>query len=64
MIPGGAKGAETISKDGGVQRLVKDYIEQGKYVGMICAGTLYVFRFIGEEAEIREGEYVLIFIFI
>ncbi|KAH8101830.1 DJ-1 [Cristinia sonorae] len=40
VIPGGAKGAETISTNSPVQHLVREYIEAGKYVGMICAGSL------------------------
>ena len=38
VIPGGAKGAETLSKDPHVQRLIQGYIAADKYVGMICAG--------------------------
>lgn len=30
-----------MSQDTSVQKLVRDYLEQGKYVGMICAGTPY-----------------------
>ncbi|KAF7291322.1 DJ-1 protein [Mycena indigotica] len=40
IIPGGAKGAETLSKTLTVQRLVREYLEEGKLVGMICAGSL------------------------
>ncbi|KAI0714222.1 DJ-1 [Fomitopsis betulina] len=40
VIPGGAKGAETISTDSAVQHLVREYLENDKYVGMICAGSL------------------------
>jgi len=40
VIPGGAKGAETISKNSPVQHLVREYLNGGKYVGMICAGSL------------------------
>ncbi|KXN87160.1 hypothetical protein AN958_09124 [Leucoagaricus sp. SymC.cos] len=40
IIPGGAKGAETISNDHSVQKLVKQYYEKDKWVGMICAGAL------------------------
>ncbi|KAF8273698.1 class I glutamine amidotransferase-like protein [Lactarius quietus] len=40
VIPGGAKGAETMSQSPLVQSLVKDFYDQGKYVGMICAGSL------------------------
>ncbi|KAF8805592.1 DJ-1 [Phlegmacium glaucopus] len=40
VIPGGAKGAETMSKHPSVQELVRRYIQQGKLVGMICAGSL------------------------
>jgi putative intracellular protease/amidase len=38
VIPGGAKGAETLSKNPHVQRLIQGYIAADKYVGMICAG--------------------------
>ena len=38
VIPGGAKGAETISKDSRVKKLVRFYLSQNKHVGMICAG--------------------------
>ncbi|KAI0071527.1 DJ-1 [Panus rudis PR-1116 ss-1] len=37
VIPGGAKGAETISNNSPVQHLVRRYLGEGKYVGMICA---------------------------
>ncbi|KAF7980307.1 hypothetical protein HWV62_39097 [Athelia sp. TMB] len=40
IIPGGAKGAATISECSGVQTLIKDYLNQDKIVGMICAGSL------------------------
>ncbi|KAI0659358.1 DJ-1 [Cubamyces menziesii] len=40
VIPGGAKGAETISSNSSVQHLVREYLQAGKYVGMICAGSL------------------------
>ncbi|KAI0674572.1 DJ-1 [Trametes maxima] len=40
VIPGGAKGAETISGNSPVQHLVREYIKAGKFVGMICAGSL------------------------
>jgi putative intracellular protease/amidase len=46
VIPGGAQGAETISKHPSVQELVRRYIERGKLVGMICAGVcrkLFIF---------------------
>jgi protein DJ-1 len=39
VVPGGAKGAETISKNATVQKLVKQYYDDGKLVGMICAGA-------------------------
>lgn len=38
IVPGGAKGAETMSQSPLVQTLVKGFYDQGKYVGMICAG--------------------------
>ncbi|TFK31401.1 class I glutamine amidotransferase-like protein [Crucibulum laeve] len=40
VIPGGAKGAETMSNNVGVQHLVRKYIEENKFLGMICAGSL------------------------
>ncbi|KAF7305591.1 DJ-1 protein [Mycena chlorophos] len=40
IIPGGAKGADTLSKSATVQRLVQEHLEAGKMVGMICAGSL------------------------
>ncbi|KAH8993635.1 class I glutamine amidotransferase-like protein [Lactarius hatsudake] len=40
IVPGGAKGAETMSQSPLVQTLIKGFYEQGKYVGMICAGSL------------------------
>jgi hypothetical protein len=39
VIPGGAKGAETISKHPSVQEVVRRYVERNKLVGMICAGA-------------------------
>jgi putative intracellular protease/amidase len=38
IIPGGLKGAETISQSFLAQSLVKNFYESGKTVGMICAG--------------------------
>jgi len=40
IIPGGLKGAETISQSSLVQSLVKNFHEKGKLVGMICAASL------------------------
>ncbi|KIP03548.1 hypothetical protein PHLGIDRAFT_94627 [Phlebiopsis gigantea 11061_1 CR5-6] len=40
VIPGGAKGAETISSSSPVQHLVREFLNEGKFVGMICAGSL------------------------
>ncbi|TFK98609.1 DJ-1 [Pterulicium gracile] len=40
VIPGGAKGAETMSGSAVVQALVRDFLYKQKYVGMICAGSL------------------------
>ncbi|KWU43608.1 DJ-1 protein [Rhodotorula sp. JG-1b] len=37
VVPGGAKGAERLSKDPGVQALLRQYYEQQKLVGCICA---------------------------
>ena len=38
VIPGGAKGAQTMSESSPVQHLVREYLDAGKLVGMICAG--------------------------
>ncbi|KLO16151.1 DJ-1 protein, partial [Schizopora paradoxa] len=40
IVPGGAKGADTISKSTRVQELLKKQHDKGKFVGMICAGGL------------------------
>lgn len=40
IIPGGLKGAETLSQSSEVQTLVREYYEGNKIVAMICAGTL------------------------
>jgi len=40
IVPGGAKGADTISKSPKVQDLLLKHHKGGKFVGMICAGSL------------------------
>ncbi|KAF8065031.1 class I glutamine amidotransferase-like protein [Lyophyllum atratum] len=40
VIPGGAVGADTISKNKMVQKFVVEYLAKKKMVGMICAGSL------------------------
>ena len=40
VIPGGATGAATMARNATVQELIRIYLEQDKFVGMICAGTL------------------------
>ncbi|KAJ3902870.1 DJ-1 [Lentinula edodes] len=40
IVPGGAKGAETISKNPAVQALIREYLSKEKLVGMICAGSM------------------------
>lgn len=44
IIPGGVRGAETISGSSPVQHLVREYYEKGKLVGMICAGASSVHK--------------------
>ncbi|KAF8555784.1 DJ-1 [Imleria badia] len=39
VIPGGLKGAETLSQSTEVQTLVREYYEGNKIVAMICAGA-------------------------
>jgi GMP synthase-like glutamine amidotransferase len=38
VVPGGAKGADTISKNPVVQELVQDFYRAGKLLGFICNG--------------------------
>ncbi|KAM6501201.1 Class I glutamine amidotransferase-like protein [Amanita muscaria] len=40
VVPGGAKGADTISKNPIVKELVKEYYTAGKLLGFICNGSL------------------------
>ncbi|GAA6009558.1 hypothetical protein JCM11491_003605 [Sporobolomyces phaffii] len=40
IVPGGAKGAERLSKDEGVKAYLSESFEAGKLVGCICAGSL------------------------
>ena len=40
IIPGGAGGANTLSKDPTVLQILRDSHANGKIVGMICAGSL------------------------
>ncbi|KAF8639133.1 hypothetical protein AX17_001623 [Amanita inopinata Kibby_2008] len=40
VVPGGAKGADTISKNPIVQELVHHFYTSGKLIGMICNGSL------------------------
>lgn len=40
IVPGGAGGANTMSKNPGVLRLLKEAYDQEKIVAMICAGSL------------------------
>lgn len=41
VVPGGAKGAETISQNVIVQHLLLKQYQAKKLVGMICAGVYY-----------------------
>ncbi|TDL19613.1 DJ-1 [Rickenella mellea] len=40
IVPGGAKGAETMSKSKDVQDLIRSQYDAKRIVGMICAGSL------------------------
>jgi protein DJ-1 len=42
IVPGGAKGAATLSQSTAVQSLLQEFEKQGKYIGTICAGSLAV----------------------
>lgn len=37
VLPGGMPGTKNLEEHNGVQRVVKDFYENGKYVGAICA---------------------------
>lgn len=41
VVPGGTKGAETLSQSKMVQTYVAEFFEQKKLVGMICAGECF-----------------------
>ena len=38
VVPGGTKSSEVMSASAGVQQTVRDFLEAGRVVGMICAG--------------------------
>lgn len=40
IVPGGLRGAETLSQSTEVQTLVREYYEGNKIVAMICAGAV------------------------
>lgn len=42
VIPGGAKGAATLSESKSVQSLLQKFEKLGKFVGAICAGSLAI----------------------
>jgi putative intracellular protease/amidase len=42
IVPGGAKGATTLSNSRPVQSLLRKFEEQNKYIGTICAGSLAI----------------------
>ena len=42
VVPGGAKGAATLSGSKAVQALLQAFERQGKFVGAICAGSLAI----------------------
>ena len=42
VIPGGAKGAATLSESSAVQSLLQKFETEGKWVGTICAGSLAI----------------------
>lgn len=44
VVPGGAKGAETISTNSECLKIIRWQHEAGKLVGMICAGPLAALR--------------------
>lgn len=42
VVPGGAKGAATLSESNAVQSLLQKFEKDGKFVGAICAGSLAI----------------------
>ncbi len=40
VLPGGLPGATNLQKDESVQKLLKDFDEQNKYIGAICAAPI------------------------
>lgn len=42
IVPGGAKGAATLSESTAVQSLLQKFEEHNKYIGTICAGSLAI----------------------
>src|SRR5579859_6409621 len=42
IIPGGAKGAKTLSESLPVQELLQRFEKQDKFIGAICAGSLAI----------------------
>ena len=42
VVPGGAKGAATLSQSSDVQSLLRKFVKQNKFVGTICAGSLAI----------------------
>lgn len=38
VLPGGMPGTLNLDAHSGVRRVVKDFFEEGKYIGAICAG--------------------------
>jgi protein DJ-1 len=42
VIPGGAKGAATLSESKSVRSILKKFEQQNKFVGAICAGSLAI----------------------
>lgn len=51
IVPGGAKGSETISQNTKVQALLKAAYEEGKIVGMICAGEFGSLRYMSSRSH-------------
>ena len=42
VIPSGAKGTATLSQSAAVQSLLQKFENQGRWVGVICAGSLAI----------------------
>lgn len=53
VLPGGMPGAENLKEDERVIRLVRKFMDEGKYIGAICAAPMVL-----KEANVTKGRKV------